>query len=386
MGSSVTQKSILMIAGEASGDVHGGSLIREIRKRLPDVRVYGIGGDRMKAEGFEIVRHVREMSFLGFIEVARHLPFIRRVFREMAFVLEEKKPDLVLLIDYPGFNLRFAKRVKNRGIPVLYYISPQVWAWGRRRVKTIARRVDRMIVLFPFEEALYRSEGMDVRFVGHPLKDAVRAERSKEALFSELGIEPGRPTIGLFPGSRRQEVESLLPKMIEAYGILRRKLPGLQAVVGMAATLSDDVYRPFLDNVSVVPVRDRTYDVMAHSDAVMVASGTATLETAILGTPMVILYRMSPLTYFLGRLVVKVGNIGLVNIVAGRRVVPELLQRSVRGKRIASEVFDLLSNAERRKKMIRDLLEVSNKLGEDGAAGRAADSVVEFMEMMKSAG
>lgn len=378
------QKSILIIAGEASGDVHGGSLVRELRKRRPGFRFFGIGGDKLEGEGVEIIYNVREMSFLGFFEVVRHLPFVRRVFREMLALLEERRPSLVVLIDYPGFNLRFARATKRLGFPVLYYISPQVWAWGRRRIKKIVRRVDRMIVIFPFERDLYRKEGIEVRFVGHPLNDVVRISLSKGAFFEKLGLNPARPTIGLLPGSRAQEVRRLLPEMIKACYLLREKIPGLQSILGLAPTLSDGIYNSFLrEEKFICPVRNMTYDVMAHTDVVMVASGTATLETAILGTPMVILYRMAHLSFLLGRVLVRLKYVGLVNIVAGRMIVPELLQGKATAERIAEEVFTLFSDEELKKEVKRDLEEVSRRLGKRGASERAAEAVEEFMEGYK---
>ncbi|RQV94415.1 lipid-A-disaccharide synthase [bacterium] len=374
------QKSILIIAGESSGDIHGSGLIREIKKKNPAIACFGIGGDRMAEAGFDIVYHVSGMSFLGFIEVLKHLPFIRRVFRRMTRLLKEKNPSLVLLIDYPGFNLRFAKAAKNRGIPVLYYISPQVWAWGEKRVKKMARLIDRMIVIFPFEEDIYKKEGMDVQYVGHPLKDVVKPSLPKERFFKDLGMDPQHPTIGLLPGSRRQEVDHLLPEMLKACHGLQRKIPHLQLIVGLAPTLSDEVYRPLMKETDHIQmVRNRTYDVMAYADMVLVASGTATLETAILGTPMVILYKMSSLSYWIGRLLVKVKQIGLVNIVAGKSVVPELIQGEVRAEKIAKEAMDIMSNRQRREKMKKDLKEVSHILGEKGASERAAKSVIEFI-------
>lgn len=380
-----SRKTVLIVAGEASGDVHGAGLVRELRKKLPDLEFFGIGGDRMAEEGVEIVYHVREMSFLGFFEVVKHLPFVRKVFRKMEALLEEREPCLVLLIDYPGFNLRFAGEAKRRGFPVLYYISPQVWAWGERRLKKIARRVDRMIVIFPFEEELYRREGMDVRFVGHPLKDVVKVDRSKKTFFRELGLDPTRPTVGLLPGSRHQEVRRLLPEMRKAYDLLRERMDGLQAILGMAPTLSAEVYQPFLDEGKAVrSVQNRTYEVMAHSDAVMVASGTATLETAILGTPMIILYKLSSPSFLLGRMLVKLKLIGLVNIVAGKEIVPEFIQGNIKAEKIGEEVFNLLTDAERQKSVKQELQEVSRRLGERGASERAAEAVVEFLERVKS--
>ena len=374
------QTLILIVAGEASGDMHGAGLVRELKKKRPDYQFSGICGARMEEEGVEPIYHAREMSFLGFFEVVKHLPFIRHVLKDMITLMEKRKPSLVILIDYPGFNLKLAKEAKKRGIPVLYYISPQVWAWRKKRIKKIARRVDRMIVIFPFEEDLYRKEGVDVRFVGHPLRDTVIVNQFKEDFFKEIGMDHSKPTIGLLPGSREQEVRRLLPEMKKACSLLREKISDLQVILGEAPMLPDEVYKQFLSG-NIYPVRNKTYEVMAHSDVVIVASGTATLETALLGTPMVILYKMSPLSFFLGKSMVQVKHIGLVNIVAGEKIVPELIQGKASGKKIAEEALSLLTNKERNKKTKEKLREVSHKLGKKGATERAAEAVVEFMGM-----
>ena len=376
------KESIMIIAGETSGDIHAAGLVRQLKERRPDLHFFGSGGDGMTEQRMETIYHIRDMSFLGFFEVLKHLPFVWRVFRSMIAILEERRPRLVILIDYPGFNLRFAKAAKKRGFHVLYYISPQVWAWGKKRIKKIARRVDRMLVFFPFEVDLYQKEGLDVRFVGHPLKDVVRVRQNKTSFFRELGLDPNRPTVGLLPGSREQEVQRLLPEMVKAVKRLQRTIPDLQAVVGLVPILADTVYTPFLKGgTSIRPVRNHTYDVMSHCDAVMVASGTATLETAILGTPMVILYRMSRISYLIGRALVRLKHIGLVNIVAGRDVVPELIQKDARGEKIAKAVSVFLSDDVKRTNVIKELKKVSDKLGGKGATERAAESVMEFIDV-----
>ena len=374
------ENTILIIAGEASGDMHGASLVRALKRKRPDLRFRGIGGDRMSEAGVEIVRHVSEMAFLGFFEVLKHLPFIRRVLAEVRNLMESRNPKLVILIDYPGFNLKIAKEAKKRGIPVVYYISPQVWAWGKGRVKKIAERVDRMLVIFDFEEPIYRRAGMDVAFVGHPLKDTVRPAVSRSVFFRNAGLDPRRPLLGLVPGSRKQEIRHLLPEMVKAVGLLRRDIPGLQAVVAVAPTLSDQVLHPHLSGTEAIrSVRSQTYEAMAYSDAALVASGTATLETALSGTPMVILYKMSSGSFFLGKLLVRMENIGLVNIVAGKRIVPELLQKNVTPEKIRAATLPLLTDREHRKEILRDLKEVARRLGRPGATERAADQIVEFL-------
>jgi len=377
-GTAVRPK-ILMIAGEASGDSRGAELIRAIRKKVPESVFFGIGGDRMAGAGMEIRRHVRETAFLGFLEVIRHLPFIRRVFREMTRFLDERNPDLVILVDYPGFNLRFAGIAKKRGFRVVYYISPQIWAWGGGRIRKIRKTVDHMIVVFPFEESFYGRAGVPVTFVGHPLTDTFHVEETRESFFASLDLDAGGKTLGLLPGSRKQEVRRLLPEMVGAARILKTRIPGLQCVVGQSPTLSDEDYAPFLSGTDIRGVRGRTHALMRHCDALAVASGTATLEAAVAGTPMVVVYKMAPLSYRIGKRLVRVEHIGLVNIVAGRRLVPELIQSGARSERIAGTLWPLLVEEDPIRFMREGLRETVSRLGEPGAADRAADVVVRFL-------
>jgi len=376
-----SQKSILIISGEASGDKHGAGLVRSLRSKSSNLTFFGIGGNEMAKESMDIVYHAKDMAFLGFFEVVRHLPFIRKVFRNMIILLKERKPDLVILIDYPGFNLRFAKKVKKLGFPVIYYISPQVWAWGKGRVKKMVRVIDLMMVIFPFEETFYKQEGMDVRFVGNPLKGVVKPGQSREDFLTDQKLTHQKHVIGLLPGSRKQEVQRILPEMIEALCYIQKQIPDCQAILGLSPTLPDSIYKPYLEaNLSIPAVREKTYDIMAHSDVVLVASGTATLETALSGTPMIILYKMAPLSYWIGKRLVSLDHFGMVNIVAGREVVPELLQNQATGKQIAAEILSILNDPQKQKEMKRDLEEVSQKLGDPGASDKAADAVLNFLE------
>jgi len=375
------KEEVLVLAGEVSGDIHGAGLIREIKFRKPQMTFFGIGGDRMVDAGLEAIYHVKDMSFLGFFEVIKHLPFIRKVFNHLIKLLDTRKPQLVILIDYPGLNLRFAKKAKKQGFRVIYYISPQVWAWGKKRIKNIVKWVDRMLVIFPFEEELYQREGMDVCFVGHPLKELVQKKNSKEQFFKRLKLDSENVTIGILPGSRNQEIVHHLPEMVKAFKILKRKVNHIQAIVGIAPILDRKIYESHVmgcESLSIV--KGETYEVMAHSDVVIVASGTATLETAILGTPMVVVYKVAPFSYLIGRLIVKVKYIAMVNIVAGKPVVPELLQKNVHGGRIADEVYQIISDMRKQRIMKKHLMEVSKSLGPAGASKRAARAVIEFME------
>ncbi len=374
-----------MIAGEASGDMHGAGLVKALKMKNPNLNIFGIGGDNMAREGVELIYHTRDLSFLGFFEVIKHLPFIQKVFSHMIARTKTQKPDLVILIDYPGFNLRFAEKAKKLGFPILYFISPQVWAWGRNRVKKMAKYIDRIIVIFPFEAEFYRQHNMDVRFVGHPLKDSMNKILPKTDFFNKFDLDIEKPVVGLLPGSRTQEVQKLFRLMIQSFQKMKKKIPELQAVVGLAPSLPDSVYAKILNHTDgILLIRDHTPEVMAYSDAVMVASGTATLQTALLGTPMVVLYKMTPISYFIGRILIKIKNIAIVNIVAGKTIVPELIQNQATPGKIEKEMFDLLTNNKRRVAMIKQLSEVSQKLGEKGANNRAADVVLEFLEKTTS--
>jgi lipid-A-disaccharide synthase len=364
-------KRVLIIAGETSGDLHGASLMRSMLQREPDLSFRGIGGSRMIEAGLDASRHVREMNFMGFFEVIRHLPMIRRTLRDLAALLDSWKPHLVILIDYPGFNLKFAPEVKARRIPLMYYISPQLWAWHESRVELIRKYVDRMVVLFEFEREFYRGHGIEADFVGHPLLDLVHPSGERAAFRRSLGAE-NTPLIGFLPGSRKQEIRRILPAMAESLPRITAAIGAARGVLGCAPDLDDSLYRPFLKNSGLIPLREKTYDIMAHSDALVVTSGTATLEAGISGTPMVIVYRTSPLTYAIGKRLVKIGNIGLINIVAGSRIVPELHQNAVTPDHIAAQVTKFLKDMQLHTTTSQNLARARTKLGASGASERAA--------------
>jgi len=369
----------MLVAGEESGDARAAELVRSLQKKHPDVTLFGIGGDRLAGLGVELIYHMKDMAFLGFGEVVRHLPFIMKVFRRLTEEMKIRKPDLVLLVDYPGFNLRLAGKAKQLGFPVVYYISPQVWAWGGGRVKKMARNIDRMLVVFPFEEKLYHKHGLDTRFVGHPLKDSPPPSMTRDEFFQRLGFDPDRPLVGLLPGSRRQEIERLLPRMTEAFHLVHTELKGkVQAALGQAPAIPESVYQEHVrKNTELITYTVHTRELMAYADVILVASGTATLETALFQTPMIICYRMAPVSYLIGRVLVRVPYIGLANIVAGRSVVPELIQGQASTRLMAQNLYDLLTRPEKREKMRKDLALVSSRLGQPGAAERAADAVLE---------
>jgi len=367
---------ILMVAGEPSGELHGGAVVRALRALAPGVHVAGVGGGRMRAEGAEIIHDCADLAFMGFAEVLRNLGTIRRLKRELLGEMEHRRPDVVVLIDYPGFNLRFAREARDRGVPVLYYISPQVWAWHRGRVKKMKSLVNRVDVVFPFEVPIYREAGIDVEFVGHPLVEHIGTSMSREEFFRRWQLEPDRPLLGLFPGSRRQEIERILPVMMRSADALRGTR-NLQTAIGVAPSLGREFIEPFTrGHGGVVMVEGATYDLMAYADAAIVTSGTATLETGWFGTPMAVVYRTSPLTYAIGRMLVDVTSIGLVNIVAGRQVVPEFVQGNMRPDRIAAAVGRFLDDSALARSVRRDLGVIREKLGEPGASERVARGIL----------
>ncbi len=371
---------VMMIAGEASGDLHGSGVIRELKRRRPAVDVFGIGGDAMKREGMELVRHSASMSFMGFVEVVRHLGLIRETERTLENLLDQRRPDVVVLIDYPGFNLRLARKVKRRRIRVLYYISPQVWAWRPGRVKTMKRLVDRMKVVFPFEVDWYRREGVDVEFVGHPLVETLRASMNREEFFRRYGLDPGRRLIGLLPGSRKQELDNMLPAMLEAARMLRSS-HDVQFALAVAPNLGLPLLREYVSPAEPIAViTGATYDLMAYSDAAIVTSGTATLETGWFETPMVVIYKTSFLSYLIGRALIRTQNIALVNIVLGRTVVPELIQHQMHGDAVAAAVAQILDDADYRASVRSGLSAVRSRLGAPGASARVAEAIIALGE------
>jgi len=354
---------LAIVAGEASGDLHASEVVHELKRLDPNLQMFGIGGDLLAGQGMELLHHAREMGIVGLVNVIRHLPMFRRIFAELIERITREGPDAVLLVDYPEFNLRVAKKCHALGLRVVYYISPQLWAWRRGRVKEIARNVDRMIVIFPFEETFYRERNVPVVYVGHPLVEQLAGIERRVPRGEKLRI-------ALMPGSRRMEVASLLPPMLDAVAILQRER-AVDACIIRAPTISVDELRPFLrrKNMDLPIVPHDGGQALADADVALSSSGTATLESAVLGTPVVVMYRLSPATYLLARRLVKLPHFSLVNIVAGKRVVPELLQSEVNGGRIAAEVRALVAS---RDDVRRELATIRGRLGEPGASRRAA--------------
>jgi lipid-A-disaccharide synthase len=369
---------IMIIAGEPSGDLHGGRLVDELKRLRPDLEIYGIGGDRMQEAGMDLVFHVRDFSFMGFAEVLGHLPFIRQAMRRLERLLAERRPEAVVLIDYPGFNLRFGAKAKRAGIKVVYFISPQVWAWGRGRVRRIRRMVDRMLCILPFEEDFYRKRRVPAVYVGNPLVDLAKPNLTKDAFRRQLGLSASQPLVGLLPGSRSQEVEKILPPMLGACRLLSEKQPSVQFAVNLAPGFPPEPVAAMIKStgLNVAMSAGQSYELMAHSDLVLAASGTATLECGIIGTPLIIIYKTSWISYLLGRMLVKVPYIGLVNLVAGKKVAPEFIQHEARPGAIFLMAQMLLAEGRPRQAVKEELSKIPGLLGEPGAARRAAGEIL----------
>ena len=370
----MSPKKILMVAGEVSGDLHGAHLMEAIRQIDPDVQFFGMGGEALDRAGMKLLYHHRALSVVGLTEVVFKLGPILRALQGLKRSLDRERPDLVILIDFPDFNFRLAKSAHRRGIPVLYYISPQVWAWRPGRVKLIARWVRKMIVFFPFEVPIYERAGVDVEWIGHPLMDSVKPSLSKEEALKKFDLDPSRQTVALLPGSRESEVKRLLPILLDAGHLLQKQLPHLQFVIPKAFGLPKAAFSPWLQKTSlpVKVVEEATYDAMNVSDLLITASGTATLEGGILGKPMVIVYKVSHPSYLIGRLLVHVDHIGMVNLVVGKGVVPELLQKDANPERIAKEALSILKDPGLRNRMTESMKEVRQKLWKPGAVQQAA--------------
>lgn len=369
---------IFLIACEASGDQHGAGLVRSLKKLDPAIEFEGLGGREMRSAGVSLLHDPTQISVLGLGDVLRKYFQFRRIFYRALARVREWKPDLLILIDSPAFNLRFAKKIRRR-IPVVYYISPQIWAWGWRRIRTIRNVVDHLMVILPFEEAIYRKEKIPCTFVGHPLLDHVKPSKPRAQLRSQLGLEESEKLIALLPGSREPEVRRILPIMLETARLLAKEIPHLKFFMTEAPHVSSRIYDKLLEGFPDLRL-ERTsgslYDIVHAADFALVASGTATLETALLGTPYFLLYKASASTFFLGRRLVQIPYIGLVNVLAGRPVVPEFIQHGARPEKIARETKILLENDSLREQFKAQIGEVSQKLGEPGASDRAARVVL----------
>ena len=370
-------QTLLVIAGEDSGDLHGAELLRELKARRPDLRIVGVGGPRMRPFLDRKLADVKDLAVVGFIEVIKHLPRLNRLFKQILAAAREEHIAGALLIDYPGFNLRLAKALRKQdpGVKLHQYVCPQVWAWKKGRIPDLGRTLDTLYCLFDFEPDLFRGYAVDARFVGHPLVEVVKPECDRAAFFAKTGLDPARPLVALLPGSRTGEIQRLLPPMADLARRWRQERPEVQWVIPVAPTLDPAFVRARLGGAPIALVEGCTYAARVHADAALVASGTATLETALLGTPFAIVYKLNALTYQLARHIVKVPHFGLANVVAGREVAPELLQDEVNAERLGLELARLLDPGVARR-VRAELGEVRGHLGASGAAGRVAEDLL----------
>jgi lipid-A-disaccharide synthase len=374
---------ILIVAGEASGDAHAARLAAAIRAREPRVEFLGIGGDALGAQGVRILCPASELAVVGLSEVARHLPAVLRALRDIARVLKQERPALVILVDFPDFNFWVARLAHRRGVPVMYYISPQVWAWRTYRVRTIARLVDRMVVIFPFEAEFYRQRGVAADYVGHPFLETLPPRVDRRAWLVAQGLDPKRLTVALLPGSRASEIRVHLPLMLEAARILKQAVPQCQFVLPLASTIPEELVRlevvggGFKPALTIIP--GQSYEALAAAQVALVASGTATLEAALAATPTIIVYQVSPISFAAARLLVRVPHIGMANLLAGEGLFPELIQDDCTPERLAGEVLSLIRDPDRMARLRLGLARVVEALGGPGASRRAAAIALELM-------
>lgn len=370
-------KKILVVAGEPSGDLYASILIKDLKKLNPGLEFFGIGGDLSKSAGLDIIFDISELALVGLVEVLKNISAVKKAYDKILAKIDSRKIDLAILVDYPGFNLRLAKVLKKRSIPVVYYISPQVWAWGRSRTRTIKECVKKIVVFFKFEEELYKNDGVNAEFVGHPLLDIVKITSSKEEFSRIHGLSKG-PVIALLPGSRAIEVKTLLPILVSSSRIIKDRLAKAQFIIAKHPALPMGMYEEAIKNSNLdARIADGdTYNVLGASDFAIVASGTATLETAIIGVPFIIVYKASLLTFILYRLVRTLPFLGLVNVIAGKGIVPELIQFDAEPERIARAALDILSDDKKRGAMLEELKRVKSSLGSPGASVRAARAIL----------
>jgi lipid-A-disaccharide synthase len=370
----------MIITGEVSGDLIGASLIRELKSLKPDLKVNGIGGDRMKATGMDLIYHTDQMAFLGFVEVVKHLPFIHQVQKKLIDIIKDEKISCVVLIDYPGFNLSIAKKLKPLGIKIIYYVSPQIWAWAKGRVKKVKRLVDKMLVVFPFEVEFYKKENVNVQYVGHPLVERINQYKflSQDEFYSKFNLIKEKKILLVMPGSRKQEVKEIFADVIKAASKLAEEFK-LQVVVARSKNIEEKNLRHLSSSEKFVAIEDHNYELMKYSRFGIIKSGTSTLEAGYFTLPMIVVYKTSPITYLIGKQLVKLDRIGMVNILLDEMVVPELIQSDANSDNIINTASKILSDSQAYERMKLKLGRVKEKLGSDGASSKAAGSILEIL-------
>jgi lipid-A-disaccharide synthase len=376
----------MIIVGESSGDLYGSELAKSLKELNPDIRLEGIAGPKMRRAGVEPFFFSEDVTAIGFVEVFGKIPFLWGVYQALKKRLSSGKYSFLLLVDFPGFNLFLAKAAKKFGIPVIYYISPQVWAWRRGRVKKIRKRVDKMFVILPFEEEFYRDTGVNAEFVGHPLIGFVKPSRPKEEMCRQFSLDEKKPVVGLLPGSRKTEIRYMFPHILKAAEMIKKQIPEVQFVLPLAETLDKKLIEEYLgkNELGIRIIKGFTYDTIHISDFLIAVSGTVTLEAGLLGKPMVIMYRGSFVSWILAEMLRRVPFFGLVNLIAGKMIVPELKQYQANPKRIAEISLKALQDTAYRDSVSSELLKVKSVLGEPGVSLRCAQKILDFLENRKN--
>lgn len=378
------RKNILIVAGESSGDIHAAAMVKELTSLDNEIKLFGIGGDRMKEAGVELMYHINKMAFMGFAEVIKHLPFIRKVKSDILREVEKRNVRCAVLIDYPGFNLNLARKLHEIGVEIIYYISPQIWAWGGGRIKKIRKLVKKMLVVFPFEEKLYKESNVDVEFVGHPLIQKMNEYHflQKDDLMKKFNMDPVKEILLILPGSRRQEIRDIFPEAIKAASMLSGEF-NMQIIVACSSTIDEDVFNSFKDDYQFKVITNHTYDLLKYAKFGIIKSGTSTLEAGLLQLPMVIVYKTSGITYRIGKSLIKLKNIGMANIILNEQAVPELVQNDVNAKKIFITGKSILSEDSVYKNIKTKLGEIKSILGNKNASVNAAQSIYKLINEAK---
>jgi lipid-A-disaccharide synthase len=375
----MTTIPLLLSAGESSGDMYAASLATALKKRL-DVAIFGMGGPRMRAAGVEVLTDYSEVSVVGITEILSHLPSLVRAMRRLVTEAEKRKPPYAILTDFPGFHLRLARKLRRQGVRNIYYICPQFWAWRPWRVRVVRRRFARTLCIFPFEEKFYGDAGVPVKFIGHPLVGNVHASQSRDSFCREHDLNPAKPLVTILPGSRHAELAQHLPVLREACRLIQRELPAQFVVAAAPGSNMTELREGWPSGLEPRVLKDQTYNALAAADAAIISSGTATVEAALLDVPMVVIYRVTLLTALLAKPLLRTAYYSMVNLIAERRVVPELIQRDFVPERVASEVLQLLRDAHARDQLRAGLADVRKRLGPPGAVERAADTIAAFLQ------
>lgn len=377
---------ILIVTGESSGDIHGAELSRSLISYKPELQIYGVGGSEMKEAGVHILQDNKDMAVVGVLEVFGKIQLLYKIYKKIEGEIASGRYSALILIDYPTFNMILACIASKHGLPVFYYIAPQIWVWGKSRIKLLLRIVNKMFVILPFEKKLYEKAGMDVEFVGHPFLDEVKTTMTKERAYQKFGLDKNQKIIGILPGSRKQEITMLLPVMLDSARIIKQEFPEIQFVLPLAKTVEEDEVENLIrkSGLEIIIIKGFPYDAMSISDLLIAASGSVTLEAAILKKPMIIIYKLNCITYLLARMVTHISIIGLVNIVAGKDVVPELHQDKASSENVASWVLKALKDKKYYNQVKEELAKIEPLLGKKGASQNTAQSIIGYLNERKA--